>query len=122
MDFTLTFPAERLPLLAPDGVTARAAWVVCFAHRPDLVVNGQPALGGVDAWHPLGPCPSQEAAEQWAERYVRATLDAGDALEWAAIYDEAGNATEARELFVVLEDGTEHQADVAIAPLAMLAR
>lgn len=121
MQFILTFRREQLDLLAPAGATVDTTWVVCFAHRPRVIASGIPAWGGIDGWHPTIPFPSQQAAEAFAEKFARASLDDDDELDWSPVYDDQGNPTEAFELWVTHADGTESQTDVAIAPLGMLA-
>jgi hypothetical protein len=118
MDLTPTFPARLLPLLVPDGGTLDSTWVVCHAHRPTVEVNGIPALGDIDGWQPTIPFESQDAAAWWAEKFARATADEIDELEWVPIFDDGPGG----ELYAVLDDGTEHQCDLAIVPLTLLAR
>lgn len=118
MKLLLTFKAEDLPKFAPEDAAVEQTWVVCFAHRPEVKVNGQEALGSVDAWHPMIPCASYDAAAEWAETWVRDAEP--ERFRWTPVFDDQGNQTEADELFVVLhEDGV--QADIAIVPLSMLA-
>jgi hypothetical protein len=127
MKLTITFKREDLPKLAPEGATVEQTWVVCFAHRSTVKVNGVEALAGVDAWHPMVPMPSYDAAMEWAEEWVG---DAGaDRFSWSPVFDDQGNATDADELFIVLdadadddEDAGSEQADIAIVPLTMLAK
>jgi hypothetical protein len=123
MKLMLTFKPENLPRLVPEAATVYSTWVVCFAHRPTVKVNGVEALAGVDAWHPMIPCASYDAAAEWAERWV-ADADPQDPLfRWTPVFDDQGNPTEADELFIVLPDCDEDgvQADIAIVPLRMLA-
>lgn len=121
MNLLLTFKHEDLPKLAPEGATVESTWVVCFAHRSTVKVNGVEALAGVDAWHPMIPCGSYDAAAEWAEQWVRDAEP--QRFRWTPVFDDQGNPTEADELFIVLPDGDEDgvQADIAIVPLSMLA-
>ena len=121
MRFMLWFRREQLDLLTPAGATVDDAWVVCLAHRSRVAVAGVSVLGGVDAWHPMIPCATQGLAEAFAERFARASLDEGDELGWEPVVDDHGRETAARELWVTHADGSESQADVAIAPLGMIA-
>lgn len=120
MNLTLTFPAHLLPHLVPDGGTLDSTWVVCFAHRPTVEVNGVPALADIEAWHPFLPLPTGDAAAAWGEQWARATTDPDelDQLNWYPADDEGGPGS---ELYAVLNDGTEHQVDIAIIPLTALA-
>jgi hypothetical protein len=119
VNLAITFPAHLLPLLVPDGGTLDSTWVVCHAHRPTVEVNSIPALGDIDGWQPTIPFESQDAAAWWAEKFARATIDGEpDQLNWHPADDEGGPGL---ELYAVLDDGTEHQVDLAIVPLTMLA-
>jgi hypothetical protein len=121
VNLTITFPAHLLPLLVPDGGSLDSTWVVCFAHRPTVEANGIPALGGTDGWHPMIPCETEDAATRWAEKFTRATLhEEPEQLTWHAPEDDP--QSDARELWVEFDDGTEHSADIAIIPLTMLAK
>lgn len=120
--FALTFAPDQLPLLAPEGASVEETWVVCFGRRPQVAASGVPALGGIDGWHPMVPCRSQEDAEAFAQRFADATYDEPPYIyDWMPVHDGDDNPTDVLELFVVLPDGTEHQTDVAIAPLKALA-
>lgn len=117
MNITIALPARLLPLLVPDGGTLDSTWVVCFAHRPTVKVNGVPALAGVDAWQPFLPLSTEAAAREWAERWARANCTGIEQLSWTPI-DHDGSPGE--ELFVEFEDGGEEQADIGIIPLTSL--
>lgn len=119
MRFMLWLRREQLGPLAPEGATVDDTWVVCLAHRPRDPLGV--ATYGILAWHPLIPCATRDDAAALAERIARASLGEGDKLGWEPVVDDHGHDTPARELWVTRADGTEHRAEVAIAPLSMLA-
>ncbi|GAA5048094.1 hypothetical protein HNP84_000246 [Thermocatellispora tengchongensis] len=116
MNLTFTLPPRVLPLLVPADAAVETTWVVCFAHRPRVAINGVATLGSVAGWHPMIPFDGQDAAEAWAERFERAIDGPDTELHWYPADDDGVGL----ELFVVI-DGEETQTDVAIYPLTALA-